>query len=325
MKPFLLTIMLTLTLLSEAATTFHEIGHLNSDTIVHVADSIPIERLEVEARASLSGTKGHWGIILGDNEGTHYEIRLQLREDNGGFETGHTAILSVISLTADGEDSALSVNEIKKGIGNHPGEYNSILVETYGDKTLVYAGQRELMFVTEFQSGHILSPGKCGLTVKDGRLTVADFITSTIPDRRHPLKTDMTAIDAEKTALDAMATDSPCGVWSYLDGENDERYGRQGGRYRLAIMPDGNNGFIAVYLSGAEINRDSWEEGMIKARMTPTVFKGHYDVTWFDSEMNPILHDVSATIEQDALLTFSFPVYRTKIRLSRIPRHPAVN
>ena len=135
--------MLTLSLFSQAGTTFHDIRPIYSDTIIHVADSIPIERLEVEARASLSGTKGHWGIILGDTEGTHHEIRLQLREDYDGFETGHTAVLSVLSLTADGKENTLSVNEIKKDIGNHPGEYNSILVDTYKDKTLVYAGQRE--------------------------------------------------------------------------------------------------------------------------------------------------------------------------------------
>lgn len=141
-------------------------------------------------------------------------------------------------------------------------------------------------------------------------LLVTDCLTDDLPEWYK------TIIDDERIEASLGSSEAtPVGVWEYLDRDTDSRRAMSGGRYRLAIIPSGD-AFDIVYLSGAEVQGDSWKRGMLKGRLVPTRFVGHYDLEWVDSSHKLIDRDIHATIEQDAILTLSFPLYKSVIRFS---------
>lgn len=125
---------------------------------------------------------------------------------------------------------------------------------------------------------------------------------------------------SEEAVMERMANsggESPAGVWNYLDRNTDAAYMRPGGKYTIAVIPSvGTPGFDIIYLDGAEINNSVWSRGMLKGRLTPTPFQGHYNLLWFDAEMNPITDECSATLENSSILRLDFPLLKSSIRFS---------
>ena len=110
------------------------------------------------------------------------------------------------------------------------------------------------------------------------------------------------------------------GYWQYLDRNTDADYMRPGGKYSLAIIPtDNTERFDIVYLDGADVNGNKWEYGMIKGILETTPFKDHFNLIWFDAEMNPISDECSATLESKSILRLDFPLLKSSVRFSRQP------
>lgn len=114
-------------------------------------------------------------------------------------------------------------------------------------------------------------------------------------------------------------SNSPAGIWEYLDRDTDNVRARSGGHYRLAVLPSASSsGYDIVYLGGAEVNPSAWRPGMIKGRLIPTPFAGHFDLMWVDSSFNPISEDIHASLDSsNAILTLSFPLMGSSIRFYR--------
>lgn len=112
---------------------------------------------------------------------------------------------------------------------------------------------------------------------------------------------------------------SPVGIWEYLDRDTDNVRARSGGRYRVAVVPSrGGEGYDIVYLGGAEVNPSAWRPGMIKGRLRPTPFAGHFDLMWVDSSLTPLREDIHASLDSsNAILTLSFPLLNSSLRLYR--------
>ena len=111
----------------------------------------------------------------------------------------------------------------------------------------------------------------------------------------------------------ASSVDPLEGYWSYLDRETDDSRARLGGRYDLAIVKEGDE-YVLLYVDGAEVNSSMWKPMMIKGSMKPTPFKSHYDLTWYDSMMEPMDDDTFSMVDGDMILTLKFPVYRSQLR-----------
>ena len=58
---------------------------------------------------------------------------------------------------------------------------------------------------------------------------------------------------------------------------------------------------------------------MRKGGLTPPVFVGQYDMSWVDATMELMTKDLNARIEQDALLVLEFPMYKSRLRFSKMP------
>ena len=58
---------------------------------------------------------------------------------------------------------------------------------------------------------------------------------------------------------------------------------------------------------------------MRKAILTKTIFINHFDVEWYDSKQTYMNDEISATLTlENTVLEFNFPVYKAKIRFSKI-------
>lgn len=114
----------------------------------------------------------------------------------------------------------------------------------------------------------------------------------------------------------ASTADHREGFYDYLDCDMDTERCRLGGRYRLAVVNDGKGGYDLVYISGAEENSREWETGMLKGKLTPTLFQNHYNLSWLDSGFADDMEDLWGMLD-GTLLSLSFPRERTTVRFSR--------
>lgn len=112
------------------------------------------------------------------------------------------------------------------------------------------------------------------------------------------------------------SSDQRVGIYEYLDSDIDTGMCRLGGRYRLGVLPDGAGGYEIVYLGGAETNGGAWRSGMVKGRLTPTVFRDHFNLEWIDAEMSDDMEDLWCQFD-GVLMELHFPQERGVIRFSR--------
>ncbi len=149
-------------------------------------------------------------------------------------------------------------------------------------------------------------------------------------DPRLALSTTWSSAELDALAGKYGEGENPSGRWRFLDRDTDSRWAEPGGRYRLAIVPheDGrvkaalnSEGQIpeydVIYVGGAESNSRRWQPGMVKAHLYATPFAGHYEVVWYDAFYEDMGEEVTADLTDGAILTFSFPLYRAKLRFAR--------
>ncbi len=148
----------------------------------------------------------------------------------------------------------------------------------------------------------------------NGRADISVIVTESIPDIVAELSTGLSEDDINKLIS---GKSQPIGIWAALDRDTDSRRALAGGRYKLAVIPRDDESYDIVYLGGAEVNSSAWKPGIRKGILNPTIFKDHYDLIWYDSKMVPIEVDASATVEQGAILSISFPLLKSTLRFYR--------
>lgn len=290
---------------------YDSITSLNDSTVpLHLPDSI--SRYDVEARGFNRNPRDRWGLGFRRHDGsTAIAVTLSCDSSSSPFNDSPETIVQV----TDSTGATIFSGRYDKGFGTARGEENTLMAEVSGNYIRLWGGITYLSPIFEQSVSGAVDLTPCVTT--EGELSLSTVAVETYPDRALLLATTLTPDSIAAVIATAAGGDTPVGYWSYLDGENDDRMARNGGRYRLAIIPDSDGGYLAIYLGGAEVNRHSWLPGMIKARLYPTRFRDHFETVWYDTEMRPVDHDVSASLEQGALLTISLPVYRTKLRFAR--------
>lgn len=162
----------------------------------------------------------------------------------------------------------------------------------------------------------VMTPARMGVMAggeADVALLVSEVMTDALPRRYRDI------MDPE--ILDSISRKppqpgSPEGVWKALDRDTDSRRALAGGRYRLLITENGD-GFDIVYLGGAEVADDEWAPGMLRGRLTPTGFEGHYDLEWVDARHNLINSDAYCQMENDMIISLQFPLLKSVLRFTR--------
>ena len=130
-------------------------------------------------------------------------------------------------------------------------------------------------------------------------------------------------IDIESLVINSK--DPMSAYWTYLDRENDPHKARPGGQYTLLTLPAEKPGeYYIIYVSGATTLPELWTKGMVKGYMTPTTFKGQYNLRWTTSDPAVILdNECHARIDDNGMiLTLEFPLFGSRLRFQRSPAKP---
>lgn len=121
----------------------------------------------------------------------------------------------------------------------------------------------------------------------------------------------------------SQSRDSIEGMWEYLDRNMPAGKVAPGGQYRLATVHNTETGnYDIYYVSGADRFGHLWKPLMLKGTLMPTVFVGNFDLMW-DDAARAIRYskDTSASLTHDnSLLTLSFPLLKSELRLRRCVR-----
>lgn len=275
-----------------------------------------------EVRGAMAGigerqglAPNYWGIDL--ICGASDTLRLCLRHGNTSFGDIFDRRQSLLSLTRGGKE--LFKKDVS-GFESSSGVYNTLRVEIDGhDRVLrVSGGGKGLEELISLPLDGVESPAAFAVWSK-GELTLSAMSLETAKSPQQLYSTGWT--QDKLTERLRGSKDAVEGYWRYLDRENDPQYARPGGRYLLAVVKAENeaDGYEIVYVDGAETRRDQWRPMMLKGRLKPTIFVGHYDLEWIDSTFEPIDRDIHATVSDGAILTLSFPLLKTTLRFSRMP------
>lgn len=273
-----------------------------------IAERNDIIETTVEARATLKQGR-EWGITVGD-----YRVTVSIEKDRfDDINTGRGGI-RVMLTDLSGKRVYGSADGIKSDWTDSRKDGNTLTVTFRRDSTVTVSGGHSA--VLPMIETSLPYPAGCTVTLTtDGLIDDVNAVVEQTVDPTISLATEWTE---EALSGHFATTTAPLeGFWDYLDGDNDPRRAIAGGRYTLALVDDGAGGYTIIYVGGAKVESDLWRCGMVKGRLTPTIFTNHYDATWIDATFRPIVNDVSVTVEQGAILSVAFPHYSTVLRFSR--------
>lgn len=299
-----------MTLTSIASTVYVDSVRSIRDSSVVVGHTATSSDVTVEVRAAASGKKARWGIRVG---------QLCISLASGRSARGNFEERPVLRMMIERDGTVLRDTMLTDGFATESGEENSLAV-TVSDRgdLVVEGGMRRLMPLAVIPD--------CGVS---GESPVSLFATRRLDVAMIAVETVVDPLTAAVSGWTVGALDEyfsvrrplPEGRWTYLDAVTDEVRARRGGRYSLAVVAsESGDGWDIIYLGGAAVNSDKWKPGMLKGHMRRTIFKDHYDVEWIDATFRPMTFDVSAQIEQGAILQFNFPRYKSTLRFSLSPR-----
>ena len=326
MLSLLAAILLAMTASAEERRVYLDTLHTTADTVLVIRQSSPhLIPIAVEARIGF----GHSGIRTGRQEccagiiwgmsgpDEYYAaiIRPGAATLDDTVDDRYIHLEVMRRSKADG-DSIMVSEECREGICPAPG-HNLLVVELDPDKATatISIGKTDPRQIATL-SCHETTPGDIAIMATAG-VDIPLAVGAYHPGVPAILLTD---IDENTIRNRDRQPGSPVGVWEYLDRDTDSRRAMIGGRYRLGIVEasDGRKGeYDIVYLGGAEVNPSKWRQGMLKGRLKALPFANHWDLQWYDSEMQLISTDLNASMEQNAILSLNFPLMKSTIRFYR--------
>ncbi|MCM1348415.1 MAG: hypothetical protein NC338_03305 [Firmicutes bacterium] len=290
--------------------------------LISIPDSAPLSQaLEIRGKlpqaadfSPLQALGVLWNVNAAENEYYSATIRPCNPMPDEVFDY-RFVMFDVCRHTAAG-DSTIFSHRFKDLFGMDRAE-NTLGVEIDFNQRIatVYGGEKQLEEIIRIQMDAPVSPlmGVCA----DGRADLSLVVSEWIPNPRQALITPWTKQEISTYLAKAQP---PEGLYKYLDRNTDPRLSRPGGNYTLALIKASAGGYDLIYIDGAATNATQWEPGMLKARLTPTIFQNQYDLVWYDSMFNALAQDCSASIEQGAILTINIPAIKASMRFSLVPQ-----
>lgn len=251
-----------------------------------------------------------WGLMWNMKDAlNYYKATLTfMPKDRHGDIYYNPVGIEVIEMI-DGQQQSVYQGEIIDGIDTD-GRFNSIKILYEERQARLFVGnemQREISRVPfDPDGGDVLFFSNA--QVRCQRLQCS---YDRLPERpASPFK------DMDQLAEYLETATSPIeGVWEYMDRNIKQEKAELGGIYKLAIVKNGDD-YDILYLKGAKINSDEWCAMRLKGKLIPTIFRGNYDMIWYDADGNEWSEDVSAQLSEDgAILSLNFPLLDSQIRL----------
>ena len=288
---------------------------LESDKYFLIEQEDSIHSLTIEARLSVSKnkeraglSKSKWRVVWNYSSSLNYDF-VELTWENTNFGDIYDCRQAIISIgrVNDGVDKLFKSVKLKDGVNLSTGA-NSVMVEIDSGHLNLFVGDKQLKYIETYEVETLLG-SFCGV-ISNVDAKVSNLIVETVLNKECRLQTSYKEQDLLLHFLSSANGDE--GFWTYLDRDVDLDYARLGGKYRLALVKN-NEGYLIIYIDGAETNKYKWREGMIKGVLKSTIFKNHYDLVWYDSTLDLIDCEANAFIE-NSILTLNFPLYKSSIR-----------
>lgn len=195
--------------------------------------------------------------------------------------------------------------------------YNSLKVEKWEGRLYISVGDGDKFI----EIGHIpfiplATPSQAGLRasrpveLRRARLTAIPYPPPTIRDHT-------------EESLDSLFRESADGLegyWEYLDRNFKDNDVKLGGRYRLAVVKDGEGAYDILYISGASMRPEAWPKFRLKGKLVPSGFIDNYDLIWYDPDGYEVSRENYAIISENALLHLHFPIAEAQMRFRKIHR-----
>lgn len=288
---------------------------LGMDAGYYMVDSLGnVDRTTLHVRlAADSHDCTKWGIIWNyTDEANFTRATLSLPSDRKHSELyGTEALMEVVRYT-DGSVEEVCSRKLADVVEDCR-DMNSLKLVYDGGRATLYAGttyQKEVCSVP-FGSRGGIAAFFCDGPVKVQRVDITSHVTSDTHSCEYA--------SLEQLAEHIRASADPMeGFWEYLDRSTDPAKSVMGGHYTLATVRR-NDVYDIVYIKGAEVAADSWQPLQVKGVLTPTIFRGNYDMEWISADMQKISDDTDAQLSDDsAILTLRFPVLGAQVRMRRL-------
>lgn len=215
----------------------------------------------------------------------------------------------------NGHKTILSSKTTGKNVNLYDG-LNTLCADFHEGTLSVSVGDKRLHHLFTFvpitkrfglQTGLIVSKG--------GKMKVERTVLSLEKSDKEKTYTEWTK---EKLITHFRVSKNPFeGFWEYLDRDMDDGIARIGGKYTLALV-ETNDGFDIIYISGAQVGKREWKEGMLKGKLYKTIFTDNYKARWADATFRILDDDVNGYFESGLILDMSFPTLKSKIRFSKV-------
>ncbi len=291
-----------------------------------------------------SGESGkHWETIVStDEDGVKAKISFHWKSDTQPIENENICVVrGSRSYGSDGKlmqefEAELPIAEGRKiGKNNIRLEFsNGQLTVFAGNPERVYAGSLEIGSVTEVE---IAANSK--LKLSDLKLTRSADCPNLSGDAAHCAFSPEGLPQIALNELGEITAKGIGGYWQPLDRETDAKWAIPAERYFLAIAPHSDllpiigvdQPFVESRYSAhtglpAQLHENAplydifaidGDRGELKGELFATPFADYYELRWLDTSGDPILFDLTASLENDAILTLYFPLWHCTLRFSR--------
>lgn len=260
-----------------------------------------------------------WGMVFDMNQnGTDYwAVMLQCSNSdvNDDLNDRRAMTASLVHYRSDGDIDTISQQVLDKGVNLHSG-FNTLQAQVSQDEIIISIGDKELKQIIQAARHAPPYPVKAGCCIGGGAKVKIERSVLALSAGESVSEHTSWTLETLQQHFDS-SIDPNEGFWVYQDRDMEEKWLRLGGRYKLAVVAT-STGYDIIYIDGAVTRNELWTPGMLKGRMTETIFSNHYDLMWIDATLQPISEDAYATFENGVLLNLKFPIYKSQLRLSKV-------
>ena len=223
-----------------------------------------------------------------------------------------------------GKATILNEAKLFKPTSVKPEEFNTLGIAVKGGKLHVVAGHSSMTSVCSFSCDSITESNNVGIYIGAGcRLAVKRIETSFTKDLSKHNQTTFDKLTVDKL-INQNHSDPIVGYWQYADRSTDDKLFILGGKYQIAIIPNGSGKYDILYISGASKYPEYWRPYMKKGELKSTPFFNHYDLAWFSS-LKQLFDDESYASISEGILSLYFPVQKSTVRFYRTFTEPTGN
>ena len=278
------------------------------------------ETLEYRVKVKCRKPSEPWDITLSGAGGATARLTFRAGESDGdGISSRPMLTITAEAdgaqpVTADFTDDTPAHKKMKEGYsGPDPsGSLNYYKITVEDDLLTLYGGihHPERLLQLELPTGFCADSLDVSVSRRDGLTVLEERLERNAGRPERTIWADGDLLDEYLAA----SHDPMEGYWQTLDRSLDESLLRLGGDYRYAMVRNGD-GYDLIYLSGAKVNADRWEAGMLKARLRPSGILGVWDVEWHDAMHRVMSHELKAQTDREGALVVQFPYQQSQIRL----------